>query len=237
MARPVEAQDTEGKAKPRRQTPAEARRPSAKKARPAAKSRAEGRERKRAGQAGPQAATRRPQERHGSRAEEAAAPDVKAPATKPDTAAAAGPRPDCRRASRPARPRAPHPRRHGPDAPLLAGHGPAWLGRPNRAGRDGREPAGPSDDDAGASPAGDVDVNIENAYFSGDEAPGGDNQTPDQDVVDDIGRALGVEYQDSEELRSSDKVGARDRHRWELDPASAEDYKERKIRTNSKGKT
>lgn len=75
---------------------------------------------------------------------------------------------------------------------------------------------------------GDVDVSIENAYFSGDETPGGDNQTPDQDVVDNIGRALGVEYQDSEELRSGDKVGARDRHRWELDPASAEDYKDRK---------
>jgi hypothetical protein len=75
---------------------------------------------------------------------------------------------------------------------------------------------------------GDVDVNIENAYFSGDETPGGDNQTPDQEVVDEIGRALGVEYQDSEELRSGDKVVARDRHRWELDPASAEDYKDRK---------
>jgi hypothetical protein len=75
---------------------------------------------------------------------------------------------------------------------------------------------------------GDVDVNLEQAYFSGDEAPGGDNPTPDQDVVDDIGRAIGVEYQDNEELRSSDKVADRDKHRWELDPASAEDYKERK---------
>lgn len=75
---------------------------------------------------------------------------------------------------------------------------------------------------------GDVDANVESAYFSGDEAPGGDNPTPDQDVVDDIGRALGVEYQDAEELKGSDKVAARDRHRWELDPASAEDYKDRK---------
>jgi Family of unknown function (DUF6335) len=75
---------------------------------------------------------------------------------------------------------------------------------------------------------GDVDVNLEQAYFSGDEAPGGDNPTPDQDVVDDIGRAIGVEYQDNEELRASDKVADRDKHRWELDPASAEDYKERK---------
>jgi hypothetical protein len=74
---------------------------------------------------------------------------------------------------------------------------------------------------------GDVDADFEQAYFSGDEAPGGDNPTPDQDVVEDIGRALGVEYQDSEELKSSDKVAERDRHRWELDPASSEDYKER----------
>jgi hypothetical protein len=76
--------------------------------------------------------------------------------------------------------------------------------------------------------AGDVDVDLENAYFSGDETPGGDNPTPDQDIVDDIGKALGVEYQDNEELRASDKVIERDRHRWELDPASSEDYKSRK---------
>ena len=75
---------------------------------------------------------------------------------------------------------------------------------------------------------GDVDVNLEQAYFTGDEAPGGDNPTPDQDIVDDIGKAIGVEYQDNEELRSSDKVADRDKHRWELDPASSEDYKERK---------
>ena len=76
--------------------------------------------------------------------------------------------------------------------------------------------------------AGDVDVNVEDAYFVGDESPGGDNTTPDQDVVDEIGKALGVEYQDSEELRASDKVAERDKHRWELDPASSEDYRNRK---------
>jgi Family of unknown function (DUF6335) len=75
---------------------------------------------------------------------------------------------------------------------------------------------------------GDPDVDIEDAYFAGEEAPGGDNPTPDQDIVDDIGRALGVEYEDNEELKASDKVVERDRHRWELDPASSEDYKDRK---------
>jgi hypothetical protein len=74
---------------------------------------------------------------------------------------------------------------------------------------------------------GDVDVDVEDAYFTGDEAPGGDNPTPDQDIVDDIGKALGVVYQDNEELKGADKVKERDRKRWELDPASSEDYRER----------
>jgi hypothetical protein len=71
---------------------------------------------------------------------------------------------------------------------------------------------------------GDVDADWEDAYSVGDEAPGGDNPTPDQDRVDDIGRAMGVEYADNEELKASDKISERDKHRWELDPASAEDY-------------
>jgi Family of unknown function (DUF6335) len=74
---------------------------------------------------------------------------------------------------------------------------------------------------------GDVDVDVEQAYFTGDEAPGGDNPTPDQDVVDEIGQAVGVQYQDNEELGTTDKVTKRDKHRWELDPASSEDYKDR----------
>jgi hypothetical protein len=81
-----------------------------------------------------------------------------------------------------------------------------------------------------SSPAltgGDVDADWEDAYAVGDEAPGGDNPTPDQDIVDDIGRSLGVEYQDNEELKPADKVAGRDKHRWELDPASSEDYRER----------
>lgn len=74
---------------------------------------------------------------------------------------------------------------------------------------------------------GDVDADWQGAYAVGDEAAGGDNPTPDQQRVDDIGRALGVEYQDNEELQGVDKIDKRDRRRWELDPASAEDYRER----------
>lgn len=63
--------------------------------------------------------------------------------------------------------------------------------------------------------AGDVDANWQDAYAIGDEAPGGDNPTPDQDRVDDIGRALGIEYQDGEELQGGEEVTERDHHRWE----------------------
>ena len=74
---------------------------------------------------------------------------------------------------------------------------------------------------------GDVDADWESAYSVGDEAPGGDNPTPDQDLVDDIGRAVGVEYQDNEELKGEAKISKRDRNRWELDPASSDDWDER----------
>ena len=97
-----------------------------------------------------------------------------------------------------------------------------------RSGRAGmehseREHRGMSSDIQG----GDVDVDVEDAYFTGDEAPGGDNPSPDMEVVDDIGKALGVEYDDDEQLKASEKVTERDKHRWELDPASSEDFKER----------
>jgi len=63
--------------------------------------------------------------------------------------------------------------------------------------------------------AGDVDADMESAYFTGDETPGGDNPTPDQNDVDEIGHAVGIEYQDNEELKSTDKIDERDKHRWD----------------------
>lgn len=74
--------------------------------------------------------------------------------------------------------------------------------------------------------AGDVDADWESADSTGDEAPGGDNPTPDQDVVDEIGRALGVEYADDEELQGGAEIEDRDRHRWELDPNSKDDFED-----------
>lgn len=51
--------------------------------------------------------------------------------------------------------------------------------------------------------------------------------TPGQSMVDEIGSALGITYRPDEELRLGEKEQQRDLHRWELDPASAEDYAER----------
>jgi Family of unknown function (DUF6335) len=72
--------------------------------------------------------------------------------------------------------------------------------------------------------AGDIDARWQDAYAVGDEAPGGDNPTPDQDRVDDIGKALGIQYQDDQELQGGEEITARDLHRWELDPASSDDW-------------
>ena len=74
---------------------------------------------------------------------------------------------------------------------------------------------------------GDPDADLEDANYVGEEGVGGGNSTPDQDIVAEIGLAAGLEYQDNEPLHTTDKIGERDRHRWELDPASSEDYQER----------
>jgi hypothetical protein len=75
--------------------------------------------------------------------------------------------------------------------------------------------------------AGDVDACWEMAESVGDETAGGSCSTPDQNGVDDIGDALGITYRDDEELKLGDKERERDHHRWELDPASADDFLDR----------
>jgi hypothetical protein len=124
------------------------------------------------------------------------------------------------------------PRRVAPDDDLLPSPPSSLdLDRSASAARSGRrELREKFDEHTETGPAitgGDIDADWESAYSVGDEAPGGDSPTPDQDIVDDIGRAVGVEYQDSEELKGEEKIAERDRHRWELDPASSEDYDDR----------
>ena len=74
---------------------------------------------------------------------------------------------------------------------------------------------------------GDVDASWESAQFSGDESAISSMPTPEVNVVDDIGRSMGVTYEDNEELKVGEKERSRDIRRWELDPASSDDYRER----------
>jgi hypothetical protein len=63
---------------------------------------------------------------------------------------------------------------------------------------------------------GDVDADWQRAWDSGDEAVGGSTATPDQDIVDEIARALGVEQDaDAEVWTSREILRERDRHRWD----------------------
>lgn len=73
---------------------------------------------------------------------------------------------------------------------------------------------------------GDIDAAWEDADV-GEESVGGENPTPDQDIVEELGKAVGLTYQDNEPLHPNEKVAARDKSRWELDPASSEGYEER----------
>lgn len=71
---------------------------------------------------------------------------------------------------------------------------------------------------------GDVDAGWQQAHLVGDEAVGGTVATPDQNVVDDLGYAMGLDYNDDEDLQTNEILEARDSDRWELDPLSAEDH-------------
>jgi hypothetical protein len=79
----------------------------------------------------------------------------------------------------------------------------------------------------GTSPAlsgGDVDADWQRADSVGEEGVGGTVATPDQDVVDEIGRALGVEQESDAEVRSSEELlRDRDGRRWQLEREAAEE--------------
>ncbi|HYE16129.1 MAG TPA: DUF6335 family protein [Pyrinomonadaceae bacterium] len=74
-----------------------------------------------------------------------------------------------------------------------------------------------------ASPSdagGDLDASWEDVNDSGTESVAGDNPTPDQSLVEENAAAVGVSFEDNEELDVLDKIERRDRNRYELDPRS-----------------
>jgi hypothetical protein len=67
---------------------------------------------------------------------------------------------------------------------------------------------------------GDLDANWEDVNESGSETVGGDNPTPDQSLVEENAQAVGVSYEDNEELEFIEKIEKRDRNRYELEEGS-----------------
>ena len=67
---------------------------------------------------------------------------------------------------------------------------------------------------------GDLDATWEDVNDTGSESVTGDNPTPDQSLVEENAQALGVSFEDNEELDFLEKIEKRDRERYELDPRS-----------------
>lgn len=60
---------------------------------------------------------------------------------------------------------------------------------------------------------GDIDTNTYQADVVGEEAVGGTTPTPGQNDVDKLGKSLGVELNDTEELGMKEKLEQRDNQR------------------------
>ena len=67
---------------------------------------------------------------------------------------------------------------------------------------------------------GDLDANWEDVNATGSESIGGDSPTPDQSLVEENAKAIGVSFEDNEELDFLNKIEKRDRDRYELEEQS-----------------
>lgn len=71
---------------------------------------------------------------------------------------------------------------------------------------------------------GDVDADWLTAHSVGEEAVGGSVATPDQDIVDSLGEALGVPQEPDAPVRTSGEIlEERDAHRWRIERDIARD--------------
>jgi hypothetical protein len=67
---------------------------------------------------------------------------------------------------------------------------------------------------------GDIDADWEDVNETGSESFAGDSPTPDQSLVEENARAVGVSFEDNEELDFLEKIEKRDRKRFELEQQS-----------------
>ena len=71
---------------------------------------------------------------------------------------------------------------------------------------------------------GDVDADWLTAHSVGEEAVGGSVATPDHDIVDSLGEALGVPQEPDAPVRTSGEIlEERDAHRWRIERDIARD--------------
>ena len=92
-----------------------------------------------------------------------------------------------------------------------------------RAPKDSNQLAQRLRNNTSASPVdsgGDLDASWEDVNDSGEESVGGDNPTPDQSDIEENAHAVGVNFEDNQELDLTEQLERRDRDRFELDPRS-----------------
>ena len=119
----------------------------------------------------------------------------------------------------------------GPDPALLPRHGPPRRRRPAPAAPKCRER---SRDHRGHDPdltAGDVDADARTPISAATRRRAATTRRPTRTSSTRSARRSASNTRTTRSCRASDKIAERDRHRWELDPASSEDYKEQEIGT------
>lgn len=67
---------------------------------------------------------------------------------------------------------------------------------------------------------GDIDAAWEDVNESGSETVGGDNPTPDQSDVEENAHAIGINFEDNQQLNFQEQMERRDSDRFELDERS-----------------
>ena len=94
----------------------------------------------------------------------------------------------------------------------------------SEAAQTGLEDVEPADDEPlpgeSSLQAGDPDVDPLDNEYTGDDIPGGATPTPDQNDVDEVGRAYGLPDTADGLVSTEEQVSRRDQARWELDPRS-----------------
>jgi Family of unknown function (DUF6335) len=81
-------------------------------------------------------------------------------------------------------------------------------------------------EETAASPrdaGGDFDADWQDINSTGQETAVGDQPTPDMSLVEENAEAVGISFEDNEELRFLEKIERRDKDRFELDERSKAD--------------